>query len=243
MSVKRASADQGPVLVIGNSDGIGKEVTRQLLDSGRRVIGASRSNLSMPGNYKHHVVDVTTEEFPAFIDKILNEEQGLQALIHCAAVGSQYRPDDLSRERRCFDTNLISVVEMIAAVVPKWKGKGGHIVVLSSLADKFMMSDAPSYCASKKALSAYLEMLNRTLRPEGVSITNVRFGFVDTKLAKSRRRPLLMTREKAARVVIQSLIDRPEQISRPRRAAMIVELAAIGQAVSSFVARRLRRRI
>ncbi len=233
---------RGPVLVIGNSDGIGAAITKQLLAAGDRVIGASRRHLSVAGNYEHHVIDVTTAAFSPLLATLLNQNPDLRTVIHCAAVGSQYSSEDLSRERGCFDTNLISVVEMIATVTPKWREQGGHVVVLSSMADRVLMRDAPSYCASKRALSAYLQMLDRTLRPAGVPITNVRFGFVDTKLAKSHRRPFLMTRERAAKIVVRVLEDRPVRISRPRRAAILVELIAIGQEVSAFISRRLKRR-
>ena len=46
-------------------------------------------------------------------------------------------------------------------------------------------SAAPSYSASKAGLSSWLGGLALALRPRGVHVTNVRLGFVDTKMAKA----------------------------------------------------------
>jgi len=50
-------------------------------------------------------------------------------------------------------------------------------------------SEAPAYNASKAALSSYVEGLSLALRGTGVALTNVRLGFVDTKMAKASAKP------------------------------------------------------
>jgi hypothetical protein len=47
-----------------------------------------------------------------------------------------------------------------------------------------LSSEAPSYHASKAGSSNYLGGLASALKTKGVHVTNVRFGFVDTKMAK-----------------------------------------------------------
>ena len=74
------------------------------------------------------------------------------------------------------------------------------------------------------------------LRPEGVAVTNVRFGFVDTKMAKALlRRPLMMSAESAALRVIRCLDTRPVQISIPRTVALFVGLARAVQSIKIWV--------
>jgi NAD(P)-dependent dehydrogenase (short-subunit alcohol dehydrogenase family) len=43
--------------------------------------------------------------------------------------------------------------------------------------------EAPGYGASKAGMTMYLRGLALALRPHGVDVTTVRFGFVDTKMA------------------------------------------------------------
>ncbi len=207
-----------PILVIGCSDGIGLAAVKMLLDRNEEVIGVSRSAVEIEHpRYRHFVLDVTSPEYPELLQLILAEQPDLRTVVHCAGVGSGFDPRDFSGELACFRTNLHSVAETAAAFVPAWiqGGRGGHLVALSSLADHLIISDSPSYSASKAGLSSYLRGLGLALRVEGIAITNVRFGFVDTKMGKAKVRPFLITAERAARVVLRSLETRVPVVSYP----------------------------
>ena len=105
--------------------------------------------------------------------------------------------NDLSGEPRVFGVNLLGGVETAAIVLPSMIGAGhGHFVGLSSIGDG-VSREAPSYSASKAGLSSYLEGMALALRPRGVRVTNLRLGFVDTKMAKAKVRPFMMTTERA----------------------------------------------
>ena len=60
----------------------------------------------------------------------------------------------------------------------------GHFIGVSSLANELLSAEAPSYHASKAGFFNYLGVLALALKPKGVHVTNVRFGFVNTKMAK-----------------------------------------------------------
>jgi NAD(P)-dependent dehydrogenase (short-subunit alcohol dehydrogenase family) len=234
---------RGEILVIGNSDGIGRATTRLLLERGDAVVGVSRSDVAFDGvTYRHHIADVTNDRFPALLGEILEERPELRTVIHCAGVGSGFDPDDLSGELLCFRTNLMSVVETAAQVVPVWRTRGGgHLVVLSSLADQFVVPDSPSYGASKAGLSRYLRALGLRLRRERVAVTNIRFGFVDTKMAKAAVRPFMISPERAARVVIRALDSRAAVVSAPWPASLLAGALRPVQAISLGFDRCFRR--
>src|SRR5258708_6348676 len=84
---------------------------------------------------------------------------------------------------------------------------------------------APGYAASKAGLSAYLRGLSLALRPHGVAVTAFRPGFVDAKMAKSDRRPAMMTADQAADIIVRAIARRPAVISRPGGVALGVGLA------------------
>lgn len=90
-----------------------------------------------------------------------------------------------------------------------------------------LASEAPSYHASKAGFSAYLQGLARAVRPCGVRVTNVRFGFVDTKMAKGGRKPLRMSVEQAADHIDACLRKRPVSYTAPLLAVPLVKMLRI----------------
>jgi len=147
-------------------------------------------------------------------------------------MGSGLELPDLSNEARVFEVNLTAMVRTMKVLVPHWlERRAGHFIGLSSVADDFYNIDAPSYSASKSGFSNYLVSMGLKLRRHGVSVTNVRFGFVDTKMAKAPSRPLLISRDQAARHVIRCLERRPIQLSVPKLAGAFVRAVRWMQSV------------
>ena len=226
------------ILLIGNSDGIGAAVTRALLARGDQVAGISRSPSPLGSNAPRHVVqDIASPEYPQVLQKLLASEGPFDACIFCAAIGSKLTLPDLSQEARVVEINFTAMVRTLAALVPGWiERKHGHFIGLSSLADDFYNSDSPSYTASKAGFSNYLVSLALKLRSHGVFITNIRFGFVDTKLPKASWKPLMMTADQAATYVLKCLRTRPIQLSVPKIAGVAVHAIRWVQSVRVWMA-------
>jgi len=179
-------------LIIGNSDGIGLALTKQLLSTGWQVIGLSKSHSQIESNmYRHVILDVTGDDFIHQLKNIL--EVPPNVAVYCAGIGEKFNIKSIEFEQKVFQVNLMGAIKTIESVLPVLiQKKSGHIIVLSSLADEIISSDAPSYSASKGGLSSYVEGVALAVRKYGVSVTNVRFGFVDTKMAKGEKLPLMM---------------------------------------------------
>jgi len=212
------------VLLIGNSDGIGAAVTRALSARGDYVVGLSRSPSPLgPDGPRHVMQDIAAPEYPQVLKDLLAEEGPFDACIFCAAIGSELRLPDLSQEAHVIEVNLTSMVHTLAVLAPGWIDRQqGHFIGLSSLADDFYNSDAPSYTASKAGFSNYLVSMALKLRSHGVHVTNIRFGFVDTKLPKASWKPLMMTADQAAHQVIRCLQTKPLQLSVPKLAGLAI---------------------
>jgi NAD(P)-dependent dehydrogenase (short-subunit alcohol dehydrogenase family) len=213
------------ILIIGNSDGIGAAVTKALLDRGDRVVGVSRSEAPASGaGARHEVCDVTADGFPELLRRLWREEDGFDACIYCAGIGSSLTLPDLSGEAHVIAVNFVAMVRTMEVLVPHWiERRAGHFVGLSSLADRFYNAGAPSYAASKAGFSHYLVSMAFRLREHGISVTNVRFGFVDTKMARATKRPLMIRPDAAARHILACLESRPIQISEPKLVAAFVQ--------------------
>jgi short-subunit dehydrogenase len=123
------------------------------------------------------------------------------------------------------DVNLCGMVRTAAAVIPRMVERGqGHFMGISSVADELLSAEAPSYHASKAGFSNYLGGLARALKPFGVHVTNVRFGFVDTKMAKGNVRPLMITVEKAVDHLEQCIRKKPCRYTAPRTVIPLIKL-------------------
>ena len=184
--------------MVGNSDGIGLATTRRLLASGWDIIGISRSESPITNpNYHHRVADVSDSNYSKVLDELLLE-YSLNLCIYFVGIGDLIDFSDMSNEPEVIDANFTGLVRTAAGVIPQMVKRGqGHFIGISSLADELLSAEAPSYHASKAGFSNYLRGLALALTPQGVHITNVRFGFVDTKMAKGDFKPFMMTVEKA----------------------------------------------
>ena len=210
------------ILIIGNSDGIGAAVTRALAAQGDQVVGISRSPSPLgPEGPKHVVQDISAPNYPEKLRRIIVEEGPFDTCIFCAAIGSGLKLTDLTQEAHVIDVNFTAMVHTLAGLIPGWLELGrGHFIGLSSLADDFYNTDAPSYTASKAGFSNYLVSMALKLKSQGISITNIRFGFVDTKLPQASWKPLMMTADQAATHVMRCLKTKPMQLSIPKLAGL-----------------------
>ncbi|GAA2374161.1 SDR family NAD(P)-dependent oxidoreductase [Dactylosporangium salmoneum] len=226
--------DPRRALVVGNSDGIGLALTRRLLAGGWAVAGVSRRGSEVRDErYTHAIADVTGPGFPAALAEAARP--GVDLCVYAAGIGEFLDLEDLAAQTRTLEVNLMGLARTVEAVVPGMAAaRRGHLVGLSSLADAAASPQAPAYAASKAGMTTYLRGLALALRPHGVHVTTVRFGFVDTKMAKAPVKPGLVTVERAVDVLMRALRTRPATVSYPRR------ISAAARLLSAVPAAQLR---
>ncbi len=205
-------------LIIGNSDGIGLAVSRRLLNEGWIVTGISRSGSKIKDkNYEHHIYDVTDNGYINELKRIIGKNSVPDLSIYCPGIGELLDLDDMDTDIRTFNVNLIGMVGTASVLIPEMEEKGvGHFVGLSSFADAMLSYDSPAYHASKAGFSSYLESMALALEDTGVKITNVRFGFVNTKMAKGDVKPFMMPVEKAVDHLMKCIKKKPARYSAPK---------------------------
>jgi short-subunit dehydrogenase len=204
-------------LFIGNSDGIGLATTRELLRREWSVIGISRSESPIEDpSYQHIVSDVQDDEYPARLKAALEADEPLDLCVYCVGIGELLDLSNMEDEAEVFRVNLLGMVQTASCVIPVMVKRGtGHLIGLSSLADEMLSLEAPSYHATKAGFSNYLEGLALAARPMGVYISNVRFGFVDTKMAKGDVKPFMMKAERAAAHLLTCIEKKPIRYTAP----------------------------
>lgn len=215
-------------MLVGNSDGIGLSTTRRLLAAGWDIIGVSRSESPIVSTtYHHRVADVSDNKYSELIDELVLKGS-LDLCIYFVGIGELIDPLDMNGEARIIDVNLTGMVKTATAVIPQMVKRGqGHFIGISSLADELLSAEAPSYHASKAGFSNYLGGLALALKPKGVYVTNVRFGFVDTKMAKGDVKPFMMSVEKAVDHLESCISKKPVFYTAPRIAIPLIKFRKI----------------
>ncbi len=115
------------------------------------------------------------------------------------------RPEDVAQMMR---VNFAGTCHTIHPVLPRMRTRGrGQIALMSSLAALRGLPYSPAYCASKAAVLVYGDGLRGWLRADGIEVSIILPGFVDSPM--SRRvdgpKPLMMTSDRAARRIRRGL--------------------------------------
>ena len=211
--------------MIGNSAGIGLALTQELLKRKWQILGISRSATPLQNpDYRHIVADVKQDDFQKILNKSLETESAVDLCIYFAGIGELLDLSQMESELDIFEVNLMGLIKTATIVIPVMVKEGkGHFMGISSFADELVSAEAPSYHASKAGLSNYLEGLALALKSRGVAVTNVRFGFVDTKMAKGEVKPLMMSVDRAVQHLLVCLEKKPIRYTAPKLAVPLVK--------------------
>jgi len=212
-------------ILIGNSDGIGLAFSRELLKQDWGVLGISRSKSPLENpSYQHIVAEVQLEDYQLKLRNLLENVTTVDLCIYFVGIGELLDLSQMENEQKIVEVNLMGIVKTACVVIPAMIQAGrGHFVGISSVADELVSGEAPSYHASKAGLSNYLEGLALAVKPHGVAVSNVRFGFVDTKMAKGEVKPLMMSVDRAVQHLLICMEKKPVRYTAPKIAIPLVK--------------------
>jgi short-subunit dehydrogenase len=228
------------VWLTGASSGIGEALARELARRGARLALFARRRerlealarelsaggaevLVQPGDVRDRnrvraAVAEAEERFGGIDVAILNAGTGDNLLVE---------KFDAALVEKIMAVNLLGAVYGIEAALPGMLARGaGKIVGISSIAGVRGLPTAAPYCASKSALSTFLESLRLDLRPRGVEVITVSPGFVKTPLSDRNRHPMpfLVPAERAARIIVRGIERGKRHLHFPRRLTVPVLL-------------------
>ena len=206
-------------IVIGASSGLGKEVAKMLIADGYRLGVAARRvepleelKLLAPDRVVVHSIDVTSDDAPQALERLINEVGGIDLFFYAAGVGSQNMELEPGIELNTVNTNTMGFTRMIGAAYRYMASHGGgHIAAISSIAGTKGLGAAPSYSATKAMQNTYLQALEQQAKMRGLNITftDLRPGFVATPLlGDNPQYPMLLKPEKVAREMVRAIARR-----------------------------------
>ena len=179
-------------VITGASAGIGAATAVRLAEEGFEVVlGARRlervEKVAARCGGRALALDVTD---PASVDSFVAEIGPVQVLVNNAGMARGLNPlAELSDEaaRQMWETNVMGVLRMTRAVLPKMRSAGtGHIVNVGSTAGIETYPGGGGYTASKHALRAITETLRKELLGEPIRVTQVNPGLVETEFSLVR---------------------------------------------------------
>jgi NADP-dependent 3-hydroxy acid dehydrogenase YdfG len=224
-------ARPGTVLITGASSGIGRALAYEYAGSGARIAVAARRadelDVTLQGIKQRGGSGVTipldVTDAAAVRDAVQRADRdlgGLDMVIANAGFGDMRHASRLQWEdiASMIRTNVDGAMATLLAAVPIMMARAsGHLVGISSLAGRRGLPESAAYCASKAALSTFLESLRIDLHRAGIRVTDVQPGFVDTAALQKEKHPtpFQWPAEKAARVISRRLEKSPRIVSFP----------------------------
>nr|WP_314615391.1 SDR family NAD(P)-dependent oxidoreductase [uncultured Pseudomonas sp.] len=212
----------------GASSGIGAALALRLLEQGHQVALGARQAHSLaalatrfPGQVLLAVGDLDQPEQVAQIAAQIEQAWGALDLVILNAGTCEYLEPgqfDPALVERVMRTNVNGTSHCLAAALPLLRrGRQPHLVVMGSSVSWLALPRAGAYGASKAALRYLVESLRIDLVGEGIDVTLVSPGFVDTPLTRRNDFPMpqLWGAERAAAHVLARLPRRPLEIAFP----------------------------
>ena len=140
------------------------------------------------------------------IREVVEKLGPVDLLIANAGVGTPTNldPVNIIDVEQMFRVNVFGMIYAVEAVLPDMLKRGGHIAAVSSLAAYKGLPGESAYCASKAAVSTYMEGLRIHLRDKRVAVTTICPGFVKTPMTDVNefKMPWVMEADEAARRIL-----------------------------------------
>jgi NADP-dependent 3-hydroxy acid dehydrogenase YdfG len=179
-------------LVTGASSGIGAATVRVLAAEGFETVAAARrvercEELAREVGGRALRLDVTDDASVASLER---ELERVDVVVHSAGGALGLDPvekADVEQWRWMYDSNVLGVLRVHRALLPKLRASGnGHVVVLGSIAGFEVYPGGAGYTGVKHAVNALCRTLRLELVGEPIRITEVAPGLVETEFSLVR---------------------------------------------------------
>jgi NAD(P)-dependent dehydrogenase (short-subunit alcohol dehydrogenase family) len=185
---------EGRVAVVtGATSGIGREVARQFLEEGGRIVAVGRDRQALTllvaaasdGHVATCEADVIASDAPARItERALAEFGRIDVLVNAAGIIASGTVETTSDElwNAMMDVNVTAPFRLMRAAVPALAESQGAVVNVSSVTGLRSFPGVLAYCVSKSAVDQLTRCAALELAPRGIRVNAVNPGVVVTNL-------------------------------------------------------------
>jgi NAD(P)-dependent dehydrogenase (short-subunit alcohol dehydrogenase family) len=187
------------VLITGAASGIGRATAQAVVAKGARVVltdvqadaleaVVAELGSSSPGSVLHHAaLDITDHDaIVAFGEEVHAAHGSMDVVMNIAGISTWGSVSNLSHSdwRAMVEVDLMGPISVIETFVPPMveAGRGGHLVNVSSAAGLIGLPWHAAYSAAKFGLRGVSEVLRFDLERDGIGVTLVCPGAVNTPL-------------------------------------------------------------
>lgn len=229
------------VFLTGASSGIGEALARHYAAQGahvglvaRRAEALAALCASLPGGEEAHMVlsaSVTDAESMRAAAQLYMTRFGLPDIVIANAGISTGSLTDESSDLEAFDavinTNVLGIVRTFMPFARAMRRRGtGTLVGVSSVAGVRGLPGAGAYCASKAAVSRYLESLRIEMYGSGVKVVDIRPGYIATPMTAVNpySMPFLLQPDEAARRFARAIAAGRSQATIPWQMGILAKI-------------------
>ena len=185
------------VFITGATAGIGAAAARRFAGAGWKVVGTGRRAERLDalaaelGDAFHPLVlDMRdSDAMPAALVSLPPGFAEIDALINNAGLALGTAPaqeGDLDQWREVIDTNVVGLVALTRALLPKLVERKGAILNLSSVAATYPYRGGSIYAGTKAFVRQFSLGLRSDLHGTGVRVTSIEPGMVETEFTLVR---------------------------------------------------------
>lgn len=178
-------------LITGCSSGIGRELSRVLMDRGYRVVATARnvdSIKDLPASLRLPLDVTSSGSIAGAVGEVIARFQRIHILVNNAGYSIRGALEEISVEnmKSMFEVNVFGIINMLQAVVPEMhRNGGGKIINIGSISGKFAQPINGAYCASKFAVEALTDALRLELCKQNIQVTVIEPGPIQTNFFKT----------------------------------------------------------
>jgi short-subunit dehydrogenase len=199
--------------LIGASEGLGRELARELSRAGARLVLSARNAERLESlcaelsDAQAVVLDITD---PVAVREAASGIGSIDGVIYNVGTYEPMLATDWNAEvaLTMVDVNFMGAMRVLGELVPRFMQTGhGDITLIGSLAGYSGLPASIGYGASKAALISLAETMRHDLKDSGVAVRIVNPGFIKTRLTEKNdfKMPMLMSPEKAAKHVLKAM--------------------------------------
>ncbi|HNW71614.1 MAG TPA: SDR family NAD(P)-dependent oxidoreductase [Candidatus Paceibacterota bacterium] len=226
-------------IIIGATSGIGRELAVLLAKNNYYVgITGRRKNLleelqaQMPNNFIVSDFDITdTKIVGNKLNELKDKLGGIDLIVLSSGASRRNRNGlDPQAEKEIIDVNVLGFKEVADWSIKYFLNqKYGHFVALTSISGMRGIGSSPSYSATKAFQINYLESLQQLVENSKmpVFVTEIRPGFVDTQMARSRKKFWVAPVERAVKQIFNAIKKKKKKVyvtNRWRFVGLILKL-------------------
>ena len=225
------------ILITGGGTGNGAALARAYAEPGRTIFLCGRREAPLVeiadacnrhgATTTYQCLDVTDSAAMAAWIGTADARNPLDLVIASAGILTGRQADGTAESRdqaaAVIDTNVLGVINTVSPAIAAMKQRGhGQVALLSSLVAYRGFAAMPAYSASKAAIRAYGEALRSAHRQDGICVSVIAPGFVESPMEGQIHGPkgLRLTADQAARRIVRGLARNRAYIAFPLTARL-----------------------